>query len=270
MKRGCLKEKKGLVTAIGSLILLIPLISAFDFYGSPMDYLNNEWVKFAIIFALLFFGIYTFFNNRMNNPVTATIVGGGLSLLITIPIMRRGILDDFLQPEIVDWIVIIALLIGLIFLFYKFGLRKDETGRRRFSLVRLIIFVILLLILASIIEDMLPDTLRYGVIGDVIEWIKGLTLGALIIGLIILGIILFVLWKVGKVGGPGRRAYVEERAKVRAQQGSGGILTKMIKLPFKIITLPFKRKSQSQMQTFGEGGSNSLPRSKNIKPYGLK
>ena len=40
------------------LLLILPLISAYSwgggYYRSPLDYLDNEWVIFAIIFMIFF------------------------------------------------------------------------------------------------------------------------------------------------------------------------------------------------------------------------
>ena len=96
-------------------LVLIPLISAYTWgYGNPIDYLENEWVKFIIIFVVLFACVYTFFKNRtQNNKGVSAIAGIGISLILSMAVVKRGYLDRFLNENIVDWVLIIALLIIL-------------------------------------------------------------------------------------------------------------------------------------------------------------
>lgn len=192
MKRGKLKEdasKKprflGLLFSIIALAVM-PLISA---YSSPLDYLNDEWVKFGIIFILLFASIYSFLNRRMQNTPVSTIISLGLSAFISIPIMQRGLIDPLLSPGIVDWTVIIAFGIMFIFFFYKFGMRTDDYGRKRFSILGLIIFLAILIFMVYLIGDYLPDSITYGPVGDTLDWIKSLswTLIVIVIGILVIG-----------------------------------------------------------------------------------
>ena len=108
--------------------------------------------------------------------------------------MKRNLLEGFLEPGIVDWVIIIALGIGVIFLFYKFGMKTDETGRRKFSSLRFFIFMGLLLFLVYLIGDLLPENIKYGPVGDAIDWIKGLSWW--VIGIAI--IVLISLWWWGR------------------------------------------------------------------------
>lgn len=184
-KRVYLLELLSLIIALA----VIPLTSALFDYGLPQDILNNEWTKFAIIFILLFASIYHFFNRRMQNPPVSVIIAACLSALITIPILQRGLIDPFLSPDIVDWTVIIAFGVMFIFFFYKFGMRTDDYGRKRFSIVGLIIFLAILIFIIYLIGDLLPDQITYGPVGDSLEWIRGLswTLIVIVIGILIAG-----------------------------------------------------------------------------------
>src|SRR3989338_2730989 len=146
-------------------------------------FINNA--KFGIIFLLLFTAIYSFLNRKMQNPPVSAIISAGLSALITIPILQRGLIEPFLSPDIVDWVVIIALGITLIFLFYKFSMRTDDYGRRRFSLMRLIIFLGVLIFIIYLIGDMIPDTITFGPVGEIIDWIKSLSWWAIWIAVIV-------------------------------------------------------------------------------------
>ncbi len=209
--------KRGLTILLIASLLTIPLISAFSWrYTAPLNLLENEWAKFGIVFLLLFAGIYTFSNNRMQNPPVSAIVAAGFSLLISIPIMKRGLIEPFLSPGIIDWLVIIAIIIGLALLFYKFGMTKNEYGRRKFSLWKFIILLIILLFLIPFFKDYLPQTWLYGPFGDFLDRIQGLGWIALIIAIIL--IIITFFWNRNKRRG---KYYEEEKYKTLGKQNAG-------------------------------------------------
>ncbi len=175
--------KRGLAITLLSLILIIPLVSAASDF--PLNLLDNEWSKLAIVFIVLFASIYYFLNNRMDNAPVSGIIAVGLSLLITIPIMKRELLDPLLDPGIVDWVILIASILGVIFIFYRFVLAKKpgeiiSLGRYAF---RFFIFLILLLVLIYLIGEFLPEDIMYGPIGDAIDWIRGLSFTAIAIAI---------------------------------------------------------------------------------------
>ncbi len=241
--------RKQLFSAIALFLLLIPLISA-DFWGyySP-TILDNEWVKFGILFFILFASIYTFINNRMNNMATSGIIAACLSLLLSIAITRRGILESFLSETFVDWLIIFAIIIGLVFIYYKFGLRTDEYGRRRFSFLRFFVFLVLLLILIWILGDLLPETMMYGPVEDAIDWIENLGLWAIIIGFIVL----IILWRMG-IFKEGRRYYREGKYKMRGEKERGF----------------FGRRPKPLQQAQGQQSPIYRPASRRLRPYRLR
>ena len=162
--------KRGLIGILTSLVL-IPLVSAANWgdWGSPQYYLDNEWVKFAIVFTLLFLAIYTFLKNKTDNVATSAIAGGGISLLLIIPIMRRGILDAFLGDSVVDWILIIAIIIIIFFIGYKFGTKMDDYGHRKFSIKRFFWVLVILIIGITYLAEYLPEQLQQGIFMDYLE-----------------------------------------------------------------------------------------------------
>jgi len=119
---------KKLLTTIITLIS-IPIVSAYSwggYYGSPLDYLDNEWVRFATIFLILFAIIYFAMSKSLKgNTGVAVIVAGGITLLITIALSQRGLLYSYAGDQLGSWITIIAVLIGIGFLlkvaFENFG-----------------------------------------------------------------------------------------------------------------------------------------------------
>lgn len=129
MKRGCLS-----VLLLGTIVLLIlPLISAYNFggwgyYNSPLDYLENEWVIFGIVFLVFFAIIFFTVNKAFKNNAVSGVIALGLSLMIAMVMARRGLLYGYLGEEIGSWILIIAVLIGIGFLIRFIDESFGKTG----------------------------------------------------------------------------------------------------------------------------------------------
>ena len=207
-------------------LLTIPLISAaslgFGRYGSPFDYFNNEWIKFTIVLVVVSLLIYYFVNKKTDNTPVSLIVGFGLGLLLTISLMRRGILDSFLEETIVDWILIIAILFVIFFLFYKLAFKEDMYGYRRFSLWRFIFALVLIALIPLFVdlEKILPEALMYGPFLDFIEILEAYS-NFIFIGLGIL-IIYFVFRTIFRGGRRvGRGAWRGARGVGRAGRWAG-------------------------------------------------
>ena len=175
--------KRGLIATLISLVS-IPLISAYSAgdWGSPQYYLDNEWVKFGIVFILLFASIYTFFKNRTNNNAAVSgIAAIGISLLLIIPIMRRGLLEAFLGDSVVDWILIASLIIGVFFMLYAL-FNKFEWKGILLGILGLTLFPVFINL-----NQIIPETLMQGTFGEVIYFIQDYSsfiMGAVIIILI--------------------------------------------------------------------------------------
>ena len=169
---------KSLLTVLSALIL-IPAVSAFS---GPLEFLDNEWVRFAILFAILFAVMYSFFKPKFKyNAAPTTIVSAGLSILLTIPIMKRGILETFVSPNIVDWVATIATLVVLFFIIRWFW--------KKFKLKGIFISILALGIISIYAEEYIPENLKYGPVGTLIAWIQGISwLGW------ILFVILIIFW----------------------------------------------------------------------------
>lgn len=151
-------------------ILLILLASQFlpgDI--GIVEQLENEWVMFGVVFLILFASIYYFVNKKTDNAPTSAIVGGGLALLMTIPIMKRGLLEDFLSESIVDWIIIIAVIVAVFFAVYWFYKKFNWKG--------VLLILILLALVPTFIDlaNILPSDIYYGPVGDFIEVLKGIS-----------------------------------------------------------------------------------------------
>lgn len=141
-------------------LLTLPLLSAQSWgggmwgYRSPLDYLENEWVTFTILFLIFFAVIYYSINKTTKNPAVSVIVALGISLFISLALTRRGLLWGY--GEGIDaWVLLGAAIIGIGFLI-KFA--SESFGR-----AGAIATVILIWIILNAIDpyQILPDTLLY-------------------------------------------------------------------------------------------------------------
>ncbi len=150
--------KKLLTTVIITALLIIPLISAawgyWGGYRSPLDYLENEWVTFIILFLIFFAVIYYSINKTTKNPAVSVIVALGISLFISLAISRRGLLWGYGQGIDV-WVLLGAAIIGIGFLI-KFA--SESFGRAGAIATVILIWIILIAIDPY---QLLPDTLLY-------------------------------------------------------------------------------------------------------------
>jgi len=176
-----------IITSIAALIS-ITLVSAytwgnrFGFYGSPLDYLDNEWVRFATIFLILFALIFFAINKSLKgNRGVAIVIATGLTILITTALARRGWLYSYAGDELGSWITFVAFLLVLGFLL--------KTMWENFGKVGVItsIFILWLLIRYIDVYDYLPYQLSWGGFEEFIGAIATLP------GLIILIVIALIL-----------------------------------------------------------------------------
>ncbi len=105
------------------MLNLITLASAYNgwgwgYYLSPSYFLENEWVRFGLIFVL-FFAIVFFAVGRTfkENKGVAIAVAVAVSLFITMAIAQRGYLYSYAGEEIGSYLLIFALIIGAILVF---------------------------------------------------------------------------------------------------------------------------------------------------------
>ena len=143
-----MQTKKFIFFAIILSLLVIPLISAYNFGGSwgyansPLDYLNNQWVMFVIYMMFFFAIIYYTTNKSFKNPPVAGVVAATLSLFIAIALAQRGWLDAYMGAEIGAWGLLVAALIAVGFTV-KFSY---ETFGRIGSIASILIIWFILLV----------------------------------------------------------------------------------------------------------------------------
>jgi len=168
------------------LLLIIPIVSAYNgYFGSPSDYLSNEWVMFTLIFVfalgiIYFSSLRTFNDNRGITMIIST----GLALFISIALTKKAQLYSFTGEGVGDWIIIIAFIIAIIALF---RFLHQKLPRAWWVLGIIIVF---LLSIYTDAYELLPESLRYGPVGDFIEAIQNFSTIA-IIALIVIGILWF-------------------------------------------------------------------------------
>tara|TARA_Y100000034_G_C6853821_1_gene387689 strand:- start:415 stop:1023 length:609 start_codon:yes stop_codon:yes gene_type:complete len=123
-------NKKHLIISLVILgLILLPIISAYTwgggYYSSPLDYLDNEWVRFGAIFVIFFAISYYTINKSIRNNGVAAIIALGIALFISLAVARRGLLYGYAGDELGTWVLIVAAITGLAFLvkfaFNAFG-----------------------------------------------------------------------------------------------------------------------------------------------------
>lgn len=111
--------KRGIaITLFIGALLVLPLISAYSFgswgygYSSPLDFFDNEWVVFGVIFVVFFAIIFYTVNKAFKNPGVSAVIGAGLALLIAVTLAQRGMLYGYFGDQIGSWVLIVTVLIG--------------------------------------------------------------------------------------------------------------------------------------------------------------
>ncbi len=116
---------KKILIGFGSLIGLIGNVSAaYNYYGgygigsSFIDMIvSSEEIRFVLFFGLFFAAVYLAIGRAFpTNKGPAIVLSVVISLLITFTLVERGFMYGYLGEEIGNWFLIIALLMGMIFL----------------------------------------------------------------------------------------------------------------------------------------------------------
>lgn len=172
-------QHKKLLTTILLTILALPLISAQwggGYYGSPLDYLENEWVIFGIIFIIAFAVIYFAVHKTFKeNKAIAAVIALGISLLISLAMAQRGLLYSYAGDTIGNMALLVGFLIVVIAMFKVLLENFGKAG----AFVGLILTLLLLKWGNS--TGLFPESLNYGPIGDLMEFLQGPILWLLII-----------------------------------------------------------------------------------------
>ena len=85
---------------------------------SPLEILDNEWVKFIAVFIILFAVIYFSLSKTFGEEKKAigAVVSLAITLLITLAIARRGWLYSYTGDAIGSWVTILAIFLAIGFL----------------------------------------------------------------------------------------------------------------------------------------------------------
>lgn len=133
--------------------------------------------------------------------------------------MKRGILEAFISPEILNWIAIIAIAIAILFIA---GWAWKKLGFK--GLIGMIIFLTFLIYIGG---DYLPDSVLYGPLGGIIETIQGFS--GFMIWVFIIVLIIWLIWvlfgrRKWERGQEGKLAAVKKRRELEEEQrAQGGI-----------------------------------------------
>ena len=181
--------KKTTILTISAILLfaIIPLISAygfnrFNFYSTPLDFLENSWVMFGLIFIILFGVMYYVLNKSFKNNAIAGSISLALSLFISMAVAQRGLLYDYGGGELSSWALVIASLIAIAFLI--------RFTNESFGKIGVIATIILIWIIIHNLEpsQILPYSLLNSGFFIVYEFITGwVSLFILIIAAFALG-----------------------------------------------------------------------------------
>src|SRR3990167_9187409 len=105
---------------IASLLILTPRVFAqwggWGYYYSPMDYLNSEWVLFAIISLVFFAVIFYTVNKSFHNKAVAGTIAIALSLLIAMTFSQKMLFMGFIGEDLGTWVFIAVALISMGFI----------------------------------------------------------------------------------------------------------------------------------------------------------
>ena len=150
-----------IITSIISALFLMQIISAygysgfgnFGYYGSPLDLFQNEWIMFAIIVSVFFASIFYTLYKAFKNKGIAAVISIGLSILISVAIMERGLIEAYGGVEISSWALFLAGAIGIAFLV-KFA--SESFGKIGAMIT---IFLIWLVLHNFYPEQLLPELL---------------------------------------------------------------------------------------------------------------
>jgi len=175
---------------------ILPIISAYNgwggswgwnYYSSPLEFLENPWIMFALIFIILFGVIFYVLSKTFNNNAVAVSIAIALSLFISMAIAQRGLLYDYGYGELSSWALVIASLIAIAFLVRFTNENFGAPGSAG-------VLIIAWLIFHNIDPyQVLPDSLANTGFYNVYDFIFGISdLGTGILSLIV--ITLLVIW----------------------------------------------------------------------------
>lgn len=180
-------KKTSILFALTLISLAItPFISAaygggwnsWSYYSTPLDFLENQWVMFGLIFIILFGIIFYVLNKSFKNNAVAASVGFALSLFISMAISQRGLLYNYGGGELSSWALVIASLIAIAFLI-RFA--NESFGRWG---VGITIGIIWFMIYNLDAYDVLPNSLLNSGFYSIYEWLFSGTSG-IVIGLLV-------------------------------------------------------------------------------------
>ncbi len=96
------------------IVLTQSVIAAYGgYYSSPADFLvNEEWIRFVLIFAVLFAVIFYASNKAFKeNKGVAAVVAIAISLIIMLALVKSGLLYGGLGDTIGIWAIFFGLLL---------------------------------------------------------------------------------------------------------------------------------------------------------------
>jgi len=164
-------------------IFLISFVSAYSYgyYDSPLDYLDNEWVFFGLVFIVLFSIIFYALSRSMSDKTIAGVISFAMSLFVTIVVERKGWLDDYSGEGFFSLVLIAVFLIIMVFII---SMLHKNMGIKGVSLALIGIWIAL-----NVIEfEEYLDWELWESIRPMYEFISS---GFVLVGLILLAVFAF-------------------------------------------------------------------------------
>jgi len=105
------------------LVLIINLVTAvsayswgWGYYNSPLDILESEWIKFALVFVLFFAIVFIALGRAFKeNKGAAIAIALAVSFFISTAVARQGWLYSYAGDEIGGYLFAIAIVLGIVF-----------------------------------------------------------------------------------------------------------------------------------------------------------
>ena len=193
-----MKKRIKIVFPLIWIISLVNLVSAYSWgrgYGSsPLDFLENEWIQFSLIFVL-FFAIVFFAVSKTfkENKGAAAVVAIVVAAFISIAVAQNGWLYSYAGEGIGSWALVFAVILAIGFII---KLMLDVFGR--FGGIAAVIFFWIGMQFVDIYEFYSLEVIGTALVGISEYIIFSAGRGKAIIGLVATVVIIGLIWKFGK------------------------------------------------------------------------
>lgn len=97
-------------------LFMLKFVSAYYSFDSPLDYLDNEWVRFTLMLMVFFALTYFATKKTLKDNKISSVVSLCVAVFASAVLMKQGYLIDFAGDEIVAWVLFVIVVAFLILL----------------------------------------------------------------------------------------------------------------------------------------------------------